>query len=97
MSYQIVQNVMRKGDPSLKKKKVRKSISYLAVPFKEMRINDCIIMRSDVEGEPLVRNSAKAAIRQGVKRALKLLGLTDENYIVDWTSDKQHIGLWRIK
>lgn len=97
MSFQIVQNVKRKGDPSLKKTRTRKSLSYLAIPFRDMKVGDCIILRKELSSEKTVRASLKAATKQGVTRALKLMSIDPEQFVVDWTADRQQIGLWKIK
>lgn len=90
--FQIVQNITPKGKKVAKQARVKTSVNYLAIPFKEMKVGDCVIVKERTEngGNP------KACVRLGVKRALGILGIPNEEFIVDWTKDKQFVAVWRI-
>jgi hypothetical protein len=90
--YQIVQNIARKGERAPKEVKAKRSVNYLAIPFKEMKVGDCVIVK-EREGSANV----KACVKLGVKRALAILGLSQEGFIVDWTKDKTQVAVWRTK
>lgn len=90
--FEIIQNVARKGEKAPKAEKISKSVNYLAIPFKEMQNGDCVVVKG--KGG---RSNAKSCVKLGVKRALGILGLNPENFLVDWTKDKKNVAVWRVQ
>lgn len=91
-NYQIVQNISRKGDKVSKPVRVKKSINYLAIPFKDMKPGDCVVVKAKSDS-----SNAKACVKVGLKRALPLINLDPNDFLVDWTKDMQNVAVWRVK
>lgn len=92
MNYQIqtgIQFVAKKR----RERKERKSISYITLPLREMTKGSCIILK---EGDKKILNQQIQAVKQGVSRAISILGLDPKSFFVGKTRDNK-IGVWRVE
>lgn len=90
--FDIIKNVSRKGERSPEPLRLKKSINYLAIPFREMQIGDCVLVKEKEDGK-----NVKSCVKVGVRRALGILNMEFDDFLVDWTKDKSSVAVWRIK
>lgn len=86
--------VVGRGRPvSTDDKKGKVYFNYRALPLKDMKVGQCIIIFDNVSPEELMRRVYRA--RQGVRSFVALMD-TQKRFYVDKTSDGR-VAVWRIE